>query len=66
MPEVAIAILESETAGSTLFPFARDAHPRVERAIFGVGAAFVEVEESSIGEFDLGLVDDVSVGTTGD
>lgn len=40
---------------------ARDTHAPIERAIFGIGAAFVEIEQTAVGEFNMRLIDYVLI-----
>jgi len=54
--EVTIACSKALTACLTFISLSRNAHARVKRTIRIDGSAFVKVEETSIGYFDLGLI----------
>ena len=61
MSKMAIAGLQRLAASSAFICLAGDAHAPIEGSVFSIGATFVEIKQSTVGEFDLGLVDDVLV-----
>ena len=56
MSKMTIAGLQRLSASSAFVCFAGDAHAPIEGPIFSIGATFVEIKQSAISEFDLGLV----------
>lgn len=59
--KVSVTGLQLLSTGCADISLARNAHAPIERSIFSVCAAFVQVKKSAVGEFDLRLVDYVLI-----